>query len=83
MPGKIGFVFIGDIIGRPGRRALAKFLPRLHQKYSPDFVIANAENAAGGAGITEEIAGELLARVDVLTSGNHIWDKKEAPTTRR
>jgi metallophosphoesterase (TIGR00282 family) len=78
MPDKIGLVFVGDIVGRPGRRALGKFLPRLRQKYSPDLVIANAENAAGGAGITEEIAGELLARIDVLTSGNHIWDKKEA-----
>lgn len=78
MPDKLGFVFIGDIIGRPGRRALDKFLPRLVKKYSPAFVVANAENAAGGAGITEEIAGELLSQVDVLTSGNHIWDKKEA-----
>jgi metallophosphoesterase (TIGR00282 family) len=78
MPDKLGFVFIGDIIGQPGRRALNKFLPRLVKKYSPAFVVANAENAAGGAGITEEIAGELLSQVDVLTSGNHIWDKKEA-----
>jgi 2',3'-cyclic-nucleotide 2'-phosphodiesterase len=78
MPGKLGFVFIGDIVGRPGRRALGRFLPRLIHKYSPAFVVANAENAAGGAGITEEIGGDLLARVDVLTSGNHIWDKKDA-----
>ncbi len=78
MPGKVGFVFVGDIVGRPGRRALDRFLPRLIEKYSPDFIVANAENAAGGAGITEEIARDLLGRVDVLTSGNHIWDKKEA-----
>lgn len=78
MPDKLGVLFIGDIIGRPGRRALDRFLPRLKDKYAPDFVIANAENAAGGAGITEEIAAELLALADVLTSGNHIWDKKEA-----
>ena len=78
MPGKLGFVFIGDIIGRPGRRALDRFLPRLIDKYSPAFIVANAENAAGGAGITAEIAGDLLDRLDVLTSGNHIWDKKEA-----
>jgi hypothetical protein len=78
MPDKLGIVFIGDIIGRPGRRALDKFLPRLVKKYAPALIIANAENAAGGAGITEEIAADLLARIDVLTSGNHIWDKKEA-----
>jgi metallophosphoesterase (TIGR00282 family) len=78
MPDKLGCLIIGDIIGRPGRRALERFLPRLRERHSPDFVVANAENAAGGAGITEEIAGELLGMVDVLTSGNHIWDKKEA-----
>jgi len=78
MPDKLGFLFIGDIIGRPGRRALRRFLPRLREKYAPDFVVANAENAAGGVGITEEVGKELLEFVDVLTSGNHIWDKKEA-----
>jgi metallophosphoesterase (TIGR00282 family) len=78
MPGKLGFIFVGDIIGRPGRQALKKFLPRLVKKYGPDFVVANGENAAGGAGITEEIGAELFGLVDVLTSGNHIWDKKEA-----
>ncbi len=78
MPGKLGFIFIGDIIGRPGRRALGRFLPRLIDKYSPAFVVANAENAAGGSGITVDIASDLLERLDVLTSGNHIWDKKEA-----
>jgi len=78
MPDKLGFLFIGDIIGHPGRRALRKCLPRLKQKYSPDFVVANAENAAGGVGITEEVGTELLGLVDVLTSGNHVWDKKEA-----
>jgi 2',3'-cyclic-nucleotide 2'-phosphodiesterase len=78
MPDKLGFLFIGDIIGHPGRRALRRFLPRLREKYSPDFVIANGENSAGGVGITEEIGAELLGQVDVLTSGNHVWDKKEA-----
>jgi metallophosphoesterase (TIGR00282 family) len=78
MPDKLGILIIGDIIGHPGRRALRKFLPRLREKYSPDFIVANAENAAGGVGITEEIGTELLGLVDVLTSGNHIWDKKEA-----
>lgn len=78
MPDKFGVLFIGDLIGRPGRRALARFLPELRKKYQPDLVVANAENAAGGNGLTEEIGKELLFQVDVLTSGNHIWDKKEA-----
>jgi metallophosphoesterase (TIGR00282 family) len=78
MPGKIGVLFIGDIIGRPGRNAVKKFLPSLKQKYRPAWIVANGENAAGGAGITEEIGSELFELVDVLTSGNHIWDKKEA-----
>jgi len=51
-------------------------LPELKNKYRPSLVIANGENAAGGIGLTEEIARELLLQVDVLTSGNHIWDKK-------
>jgi len=78
MPDKLGFLFIGDIIGHPGRRALRKFLPRLRERYSPDFIVANGENSAGGVGITEEVGAELLGLVDVLTSGNHVWDKKEA-----
>jgi metallophosphoesterase (TIGR00282 family) len=78
MPDKLGFLFIGDIIGHPGRRALRRCLPRLREKYSPDFIVANAENAAGGVGITEEVGTELLGLVDILTSGNHVWDKKEA-----
>ncbi|MCI4444425.1 MAG: TIGR00282 family metallophosphoesterase [Candidatus Aminicenantes bacterium] len=78
MPDKFGILFIGDLIGRPGRRALARFLPELKKKYQPDLIIANAENAAGGSGLTEEIGKELFFQVDVLTSGNHIWDKKEA-----
>ncbi len=77
MPDKLGVLFIGDLIGRPGRQALKKKLPELLEKYAPAFVVANAENAAGGAGITEEIGRELLSQVDVLTSGNHVWDKKE------
>lgn len=78
MPDKPGFLFLGDIIGRPGRSALKKYLPALVKKYSPVFIVANGENAAGGVGITEEIGRELFGLVDVLTSGNHIWDKKEA-----
>lgn len=78
MPDKLGFLFLGDIIGRPGRSALRKILPSLMEKYSPAFVVANGENAAGGIGITEEVGRELFSLTDVLTSGNHIWDKKEA-----
>jgi metallophosphoesterase (TIGR00282 family) len=78
MPDKFGVLFLGDVIGRPGRRAMDKFLPVLVKKYAPSLVIANGENAAGGSGITEEIGNELFLQVDVLTSGNHIWDKKEA-----
>lgn len=71
-------LFIGDIVGRPGRLALRELLPRLVGRYGPDLVIANGENAAGGFGITPEIAEEIRAlHVDVITSGNHIWDKRE------
>jgi len=71
-------LMIGDVIGRPGRRAVGALVPGLRQEYRLDLVIANGENAAGGLGLTTETAGELLeAGVDVLTSGNHIWDKKE------
>jgi 2',3'-cyclic-nucleotide 2'-phosphodiesterase len=78
MPDKIGVLFIGDIMGRAGRHALRAALPKLRQKHNPDFVVANGENSAGGVGITEEIGHDLFALVDVLTSGNHVWDKKEA-----
>ena len=69
---------IGDIIGRPGRQALKAVLPGLRQELAIDFVIANGENTAGGFGITTDTAYELLDNgVDLLTSGNHIWDQKE------
>jgi metallophosphoesterase (TIGR00282 family) len=69
---------IGDVIGQPGRRAVGKLLPRLRQKYGLDLIIVNAENAAGGLGLTPTTAKELLdAGVDVLTSGNHIWAQKD------
>jgi len=69
---------IGDIIGRPGRRAVSQLLPGLRQQYGLDLVIANGENAAGGLGLTSTTAKELFnAGVDVLTSGNHIWAQKE------
>ncbi|MBI5560995.1 MAG: TIGR00282 family metallophosphoesterase [Deltaproteobacteria bacterium] len=71
-------LFIGDIIGRPGRFAVRSLMPSLLSRFKPDVVIANGENSAGGFGITPEIYHELLSLdVDVITSGNHIWDKKE------
>src|SRR3989338_3131719 len=70
--------FIGDIIGRPGRIAVKELMPDIIEKHSIDLVIANGENAAGGFGITPAIAEELIGlKIDVITSGNHIWDKKE------
>ncbi|MBI5409091.1 MAG: TIGR00282 family metallophosphoesterase [Nitrospirae bacterium] len=72
-------LFIGDIVGKPGRKALKEGLPDLVNKLKIDFVIANAENAAGGFGITQSVGEEIFSYgVHVLTSGNHIWDKKEA-----
>jgi len=69
---------IGDIIGRPGRQAVQKLLPGLREQYKVDLVIANAENVAGGLGVTPPTANELLeAGVDVMTSGNHVWAQKE------
>jgi len=71
-------LFIGDIVGRAGRRAIAERLPALVDRYSADLVVANGENAAAGFGLTLEVAKELFdLGIDVLTSGNHIWDKKE------
>jgi hypothetical protein len=69
---------IGDIVGKPGRRAVSQLLPGLRQQYGVKLVIANGENAAGGIGLTLSTAKELLdGGVDVLTSGNHIWAQKE------
>lgn len=71
-------LMVGDVIGRPGRRAVRTLVPGLRQEYSVDLVIANSENAAGGLGLTRETAEELFdSGIDVLTSGNHIWDQKE------
>ncbi len=70
---------IGDIVGRPGRRAVSSLLPTLQKQLALDFIIANAENAAGGIGITAEIGRELLALgIDLLTMGNHAWGKRES-----
>jgi len=71
-------LMIGDVIGKPGRRAVHALVPNLRQQHGIDLVIANGENAAGGVGLTSETAEELLkAGVDVITSGNHIWHHKE------
>ena len=71
-------LFIGDIVGSPGREAVRNLLPELKKEFALDFVIANAENAAGGSGITPKVAEELFASgCDVLTSGDHIWKKKD------
>ena len=75
----MNLLFIGDVVGQPGRRAIADLLPALRQRLKLDFVVANGENIADGAGITRKTANELFgAGVDVLTNGNHAWDKKEA-----
>jgi metallophosphoesterase (TIGR00282 family) len=72
-------LFIGDIVGRPGRDLVQRGLGALVDEHRIDLVIANAENAAAGFGITREIGDQILGwGVDVMTSGNHIWDKKEA-----
>lgn len=72
-------LFIGDVCGRAGRRAVASLLPSLVERHAVDFTIANAENAAGGIGVTAKTAEELLGLgIDVLTTGNHIWHNREA-----
>jgi len=69
---------IGDMIGKPGREAVEKLLPELREQRGIDFVTANGENVAGGMGLTPSTADSILASgVDVITSGNHIWDKRE------
>ncbi len=73
-------LFIGDIVGNPGRRAVTEFLKELHKTSanSYDFIVANGENAAGGKGLTFEIVDQLLASgVSAITTGNHVWDQKE------
>lgn len=74
-------LFFGDVMGRSGREALARHLPALRALHAPDFVVANAENAAAGYGLTVKLAAEFFAcGVDVLTTGNHVWDQKELLT---
>jgi metallophosphoesterase (TIGR00282 family) len=74
----MNILFIGDIVGRPGREAVARLLPGLKKEHNLQFVIANAENAAGGSGVTLKVAQELFrCGIDCLTSGDHIWKKRD------
>lgn len=74
----MNILFIGDIFGRPGRTIVRDRLPELVKQYSADLVIANGENAAAGFGITPQLADELFELgIDVMTTGNHVWDKRE------
>jgi 2',3'-cyclic-nucleotide 2'-phosphodiesterase len=74
----MNILVIGDVVGSPGRSILRKALPLIFRKHEIDYCVANVENAAGGFGVTKEVCDELLdAGVDCLTSGNHIWDKRE------
>ncbi|MDX1622739.1 MAG: TIGR00282 family metallophosphoesterase [Gemmatimonadota bacterium] len=71
-------LFVADVFGRPGRRVLAEGLARARKRHAPAFTVVNGENAAGGLGITPKIArGIFDAGADVITSGNHVWDKRE------
>lgn len=71
-------LMVGDVVGKPGRRALEEVLPALREEERLDFVVVNGENAAGGFGLTPETAEAILdAGADVITSGNHIWDQRE------
>ncbi len=72
-------LFLGDVLGRPGRNAVCERLPELRQRLAADFVIVNGENAAGGFGITEPIFHDLRdAGADAVTTGNHVWDQRDA-----
>ncbi len=77
----MNILVIGDIVGRPGRSVLGSLLPEIQRKYDIAFTIANAENAAGGRGLTRSVRNEILAAgIDVITMGNHVWDNKEILT---
>jgi metallophosphoesterase (TIGR00282 family) len=74
----VKLLFIGDIVGQPGRRAVKDLLPKLRRQHGVNVVVANGENAAGGSGITINTAQEIFAAgVDIMTSGDHLWDQKE------
>jgi len=71
-------LFIGDIVGNPGRRAVKELLPELRRRHGLQLVVANGENSAGGSGITPKTADEIFSSgVDIITSGDHLWDQKE------
>ena len=74
----MNILIIADIVGRPGRKAIKTLLPQLQKENNIDFIIANAENAAGGRGLNRQVMNELLGSgIDVLTMGNHVWDNKD------
>jgi metallophosphoesterase (TIGR00282 family) len=74
----VRILFIGDVVGGPGRRGLTQTMPSLRERYSPDLVIVNGENSAGGMGITEKTAGQIFrAGADVITTGNHVFRHRE------
>src|SRR5499433_3097103 len=74
----MNILFVGDVVGQPGRRALDSALSKIFDKYNIDFVIVNVENAAGGFGLAVELFDEMSKMpIDVFSSGNRIWDKKE------
>jgi metallophosphoesterase (TIGR00282 family) len=75
----VRILFIGDVVGSPGRRGLAAAMPQLRDQHRPDVVIVNGENSAGGLGITEKTAAELFAAgADVITTGNHVYRHRDA-----
>ncbi|MFV0416974.1 MAG: TIGR00282 family metallophosphoesterase [Chthoniobacterales bacterium] len=77
----IRILFLGDIVGEPGRKAVIDSIPKLKQEFALDFIIANGENAAAGRGITPRIAIDLLrCGIAIITSGDHIWDQRETPS---
>jgi hypothetical protein len=74
-------LFIGDIVGAPGREAIKRLLPQIKKEYSIEFTIANIENAAGGVGVTPRIVDELWSYdLDILTTGDHVWNRREILT---
>ncbi|MFA6537307.1 MAG: TIGR00282 family metallophosphoesterase [Patescibacteria group bacterium] len=76
---QIKILFLGDIVGKIGRKAVTKILPKLKKQYQPDFVVANAENLSHGKGISKKTLDEMLAvGIDFFTSGNHVWQNDEA-----
>ena len=71
-------LFLGDIVARPGREAVIKIIPELKQEFEPDLIIANAENIAGGKGVTEKTLNDLTrSGIDFFTSGNHVWKARD------